>query len=139
MSYLEKLKKEQRNELLKGQTADYIDFVTELVDLGEIMTRRFYIVVSYNPLGDKKRGFFSRFSDIFKVATVVRHNAERFAKYRENLFQRVDKVISGLNSIGLRAVPLDTQSLIELCYNIYNPKISANQKLAKIEDIRMEM
>ncbi|MCD6097026.1 TraC family protein [bacterium] len=136
---LEKMRRQQRNELLRAQMADYIDFVKELVELGEIMSRRFYLVVPYNPGGEKKRGFFSQLAETLSTPARIILKEEKFKKYREILFQRVDKIISGLNSIGLRAVPLDTQSLIELCYNIYNPKISANQKLAKIEDIRMEM
>jgi len=94
LSYLDDMKKKQHNELLKSQTADYIDFVKELVDLGEIMTRRFYIVVPYNPLGDKKRNFFARMSDIFKIAAIVKHKKGKFEKYRENLFRRTDGIIS---------------------------------------------
>lgn len=137
LSYLSDLQKKQDNELLKSQTADYIDFVTELVDLGEIMTRRFYIVVSYNPLGDKKRGFFSRLSDVFKIGTVVKIKEEKFIKYKERLFQRVNNILSGLSSMGLKASPLGTQSLIEVFYNTYNPSESKNQNIGNLEEIRI--
>jgi len=137
LSYLDAIKKKQHNELLKSQTADYIDFIKELVDLGEIMTRRFYIVVPYSPLGDRKRSFFARMSDIFKIATIVKHKQEKFEKYRENLFRRVDSIISSLGSMGLKAVPLDTQSLIELFYNTYNPSESENQPLGDLKKLRI--
>ncbi len=136
--YLEGLRKKQTNELLGAQMADYIDFVRELVELGEIMSRRFLIVVSYSPLGDKKRGFFSRAIGLFKTAEVVKVKREKFEKYRETLFRRVDKVVSELSSLGLKAVPLDTQSLIELFYNIYNPTESEMQSLTEIENLRVE-
>ena len=53
------LRQNQTNELLRNQTTDYRDFIRELIDLGEIMSRRFYVVVRYSPIGDKKRGFLS--------------------------------------------------------------------------------
>jgi len=107
----------QSNELLKSQMADYIDFLQELVKLGQIMTKRFYIVVPYNPAGDKRRGFMARLSEILSAGIFIKLKRERFEKYREALFRRVDNVMSALSSMGLKAVPLDTQSLIELFYN----------------------
>jgi len=137
LSYLDNLKKEQYNELLKSQMADYIDFVRELVDLGEIMTRRFYLVVPYNPLGDKKRNFFARLSDVFSAVAIVKHKREKFEKYRESLFQRMDNIISALSSMGIKSQPLDTQSLIELFYNTYSPAESENQPLSELDKLRI--
>ncbi len=42
-------------------------------------------------------------------------------KYRLELSKRIEYIIDGLSSIGLKSVALDTQSLIELFYNTYNP------------------
>lgn len=139
--YLEDLKirqKEQTNELLKAQMADYTDFIKELVEMGEIMSKKFYLVVPYNPMGDKKRNFFTRLSDAMSTGMVIRLKRERFEKYREQLFRRVDNVISALSSMGLKAAPLDTQSLIEIYYNIYNPAESETQKLEKVDKLRVE-
>jgi len=130
--------KEQTNELLKSQMAEYIDFIKELVDLGDIMTKKFYVVVPYSPMGDKKRGFFARLSDVFSAGLVVRLKRERFEAYREQLFKRADNVMAALSSMGLRAVPLDTQSLIELLYNSYNPIESETQKLVEMNKLRVE-
>ena len=132
------LKQNQTNELLRNQTTDYRDFIKELIDLGEIMSRRFYIVVRYSPSGDKKRGFLSKISDILSAAIVVKIKREKFEAYREMLFKRADNVISGLSSMGIKASPLDTQSLIELFYNVYNPAESKNQKLIDLEKLRIE-
>jgi len=139
--YLEKLsqlEKEQTNELLKIQTKEYINFVRELVQLGEIMTKKFFIVVPYNPLGDVKRSFFERFFEIFKAPSLIKMKREKFERYRAELFKRVDFIISGLANIGINAVPLDTQSLIELFYNVYNPVESVFQKVEKIEKLNIE-
>ena len=50
---------------------------------------------------------------------------------------RVVKVVSGLDSIGLHSVQLDTQSLIELYYNSYNPKTSTHEKLPDIDKLKI--
>ncbi len=139
--YLEKLKtlrQNQKNDLLRVQISDYIDFVGELVELGEIMSKRFYLLVPYNPAGDKKRGFFSRLQDVFSVGTFIKLKREKFEDYREVLFRRVDGVISALASMGLKAVPLDTQSVIELLYETYNPLEAQTQKLTDINELRIE-
>ena len=43
-------------------------------------------------------------------------------------------MITGLQQIGLRAVPLDTEEAIELIYNLYNPQLIEKQNLAIAEE-----
>ncbi len=135
---LEKSEKDQSNELLRVQIADYRSFVKELVELGEIMSKRFFIVVSYNPLSDKRKGFFPRLSELLQPAKIVRLKEERFRKHRDALLQRVSHIVSGLASIGLKTAILDTQGLIELYYRAYNPDIADTEKLADIGKIQTE-
>ncbi len=129
--------REQTNELLKLQTADYIGFVKELVTLGKIMSKRFYLVIPYDPLSDKQKGFFSRMADAFKPVTIIRMKEERFIKRKAQLVRRMENVITGLASIGLSCIQLDTQGLIELYYNTYNPSVSQNQKLVDVRQLRV--
>ena len=139
-NYLESLRrkeKEQTNELLKMQIVEYIQYIQELISMSKVMNKRFYIVVPYNPFSDKQKNFFSRSLDVFKPATLIKVKEERFLQRRVELTRRVDNVISGLSSIGLNAVQLDTQSLIELYYNSYNPDTSSNQKLVDVNQLRV--
>ncbi len=136
---LSRLEKEQTNELLKIQMRDYIAYIKELIQLGQIMAKKFFIVVPYNPLGDVKRSFFERFLEIFKAPSFIKMKREKFERYRTELFKRVDFIISGLAGLGINAVPLDTQSLIELFYNIYNPTESVLQKVEKVEKLNIEL
>jgi hypothetical protein len=140
-SYLESLRqkaKEQTNELLKMQTNEYIQYIQELIAMSKIMNKRFYVVVPYNPLSDKQKGFMSRFADVLKPATLIKMKEEKFLRRKKDLMHRVDNVVSGLTSIGLNAVQLDTQGLIELYYNSYNPVTSANQKLVNVDQLRVQ-
>ena len=138
--YLNRMKEkahEQTNELLKMQTNEYINFIKEFVSDSKIMSKKFYIVVPYNPLSDKQKKFFSRFLETLKPARLIKMKEKYFIRRRRELTRRLDTVISGLSSVGLHAVELDTQSLIELYYNSYNPRVSANEKLTAIKDLRI--
>lgn len=135
---LKNKEKEQTNELLKIQTADYIEYIQQLVELGNIMTKRFYIVIPYNPTSDKQKNFFKRFLELFKTAQFITLSQDRFQKRKKELIQRVDHVMESLGSIGLKSVLLDTQSLIELYYNTYNPDVSQKQKLTDLNKLNIE-
>jgi hypothetical protein len=139
-AYLAELKqkeKEQLNELLKIQTKEYIQYIQELVSLGDIMSKSFYLVVPYNPLSDKHKGFFSSLSEVFKPATIVRMKGKRFDHYKAELDRRLEAINGGLASAGLKTVQLDTQGLIELYYNSYNPVTSENEKLTDMKNLRV--
>lgn len=140
-NYINSLKqkeKEQTNELLKIQTAEYTQYVIELIAMSKIMSKRFYVVIPYDPISDKHRGFISSVADAFKPAMLIKMKEDVFSRRRAYLTARVEKVLSSLASIGLNAVELDTQSLIELYYNTYNPTTSANQKLVDVRELRIE-
>ncbi|MDD5528186.1 MAG: hypothetical protein PHO56_04440 [Patescibacteria group bacterium] len=139
-AYLAELKqkeKEQLNELLKIQTQEYIQYIQELVSLGDIMSKSFYLVVPYNPLSDKHKGFFSSVNEVFKPATLVRMKGKRFDRYKVELMRRLESIASGLASAGLKTVQLDTQGLIELYYNTYNPVTSENEKLTAMKNLQI--
>jgi len=139
--YIEKLKqaeKEQANELLRLQIADYRNYVSELVKIGDIMSKKFYVIVPYNPLSDKKKNFFTKAGETFSPGTFIHLSEEKFKERRKELFQRAGHISSNLNSIGLSAAPLDTQQLIELFYNFYNPDLADKEKLTDVSKIRLE-
>jgi hypothetical protein len=138
MDRLSEQEKNQENELLRKQIADYRSFVTELVQLGEIMNKQFYVVVPYDPLSNKNKGFWSRFKEVLNPATAVRLKSDRFTQRKNELDDRMRLVSSGLSSIGLAAVRLNTQSLIELYYSTYNTDIALTEELPPMEEMRVE-
>lgn len=126
------------NELLRAQIRDYQSFIKELVDLGEIMQKRFYVIVPYDPVSDKRRGFFAQLSDALSPATIVKLNEKKFKERRDALMQRVNLIQNGLNGMNLQSVLLDTQGLIELYYTVYNPEVFDTQKLTELGKLRVE-
>lgn len=133
-----KKEREQSNELLRAQIADYRSFISELVDMGEIMSKNFYVVVPYDPLSNKKKSFWSRAAEVLNPAVTVKLKNERFLKRKYDLDQRVRQIESGLHGIGLEVVRMDTQSLVELLYSTYNPDIALTERLSPLSDMRLE-
>jgi hypothetical protein len=124
--------REQTNDLLKLQIGDYRNFISELIELGEIMSKRFYVVVPYAPGSDTQRGVMDRLQSLFIPATRVTLQRQKFLERRKVLMQRVDQVLSGLQGMGLNSVVLNTQNLIELYYESYNPDVSEQQPIKDV-------
>lgn len=139
--YLNRLSEAQRtqtNELLKAQIADYRQFVFELISLGQIMSKRFYVIVPYDPMTNKRKGFFARMRETITPALSLRLREEQFRQRRKDLMMRVDGVASNLGSMSVAAAVLDTQSLIELYYTAYNPDVADSEKLTDVGKLRIE-
>ncbi|MFA4954163.1 MAG: hypothetical protein WC641_02545 [Patescibacteria group bacterium] len=139
--YLRKLgesQKSQTNELLQRQIADYRDFVKWLVETGDIMQKKFFLVVPLDPLADKQKGFFARLSEIMTPAASIHLSEEKFRKNKDSLMLRVNSVTGGLQAMSLKGVMLDTQSLIELFYTVYNPELFENERITDMSKLQVE-
>ncbi len=130
--------KKQENELLRHQISDYREYVRELVELGDIMQKKFFIVIPLDPTTDTQRGFFARVTEVLTPTIAIRLTTEKFLKNKESLNLRVSTVVSGLQSMSLNAVVLDTQSLIELFYTVYNPELFENQRMQNTGRLQIE-
>lgn len=126
------------NELLKAQISDYRSFISDLVDLGEIMQKRFYCVVPYDPVTDKRRNFWTKFADAISPASVVKLKKKEFNDRKYQLIQRAELIRTGLAGMGLESVMLDTQGLIELYYGVYNPEVYDTQKLGDVSKLQID-
>ena len=130
--------KNQTNELLKIQIINYIQYITELVELGEIMTKKFFVVAPYSPYSDRSKGFFKRLKEAVSPASAIKISAKKLADFSRDLDIRVSHIQGSLRSMGLNSVRLDTQGLIELYYNCYNPETAESEKLTDVKQIRVE-
>lgn len=141
--YMLRLKEQEEkigNELLKTQIRDYMSFVKELVELGEIMQKRFFVVVPFDPMegNEKGKSFMTKLSAALSPAKIVKLNETRFRDRHDSLMQRASTVAGGLSSMSLQVALLDTQGLIELYYSSYNPDIYDAEKLVDVNKLRVE-
>lgn len=141
--YLEELKQRQErqaNELLRLQMEEYITFITELVKGSDIMTKTFLVTVPFAPQQSRKENLWQR---LLKGVRGVTHqtkqlNEVEFEHLRSQLLQRVEQVAVGLRNVGLRVVPLQTQELLELYYDVLNPVTSRSQRLQNVALLKLE-
>ncbi|MEA2113730.1 MAG: hypothetical protein U9P63_03705 [Patescibacteria group bacterium] len=133
--YVETLRQKQRkqeNPLLKMQTLEYMDFVKQLTKTTNIMTESFYAVIPYSPSVVKKKGFLDKL--LKKQAQSAKE--QKFQELKNNLWQRVEFVSVGLQSVGVKAVPLKTEELVELFYKLYNPSAKEDPEIATAKKMR---
>lgn len=143
-SYITKLKgmaETQTNPLLQSQTYEYTEYISRLVEYADIMEKKFYVIVPYNPYRAEKLNIFEKFwqnlhskDNISEIKK--RHN--EFEDLKKRLNQRLNVVTSGLENCGLHLRILNTQELIELFYKIFNPITSRAQKLQNLLEQSME-
>lgn len=122
LALLEDRYKEQVNDLMKIQTREYIEFVRKFTESTNIMTKSFFVVVSYDPAIINLKGGVA--GNLFRKKSVAQEAEEKKTSFDENrtqLEQRVSVVEQGLSRCGIRVVRLGSEEVIELFYKIFNP------------------
>ena len=74
---------------------------------------------------------------VFKILEKKQQDKNEGWEQTTQLNQRTDTVINGLNQIGLRAVALNDEELIELFYNLYNPATVEKDLKSLMEKIKI--
>lgn len=136
---LDKIRAEHDNMLLSLLMEDYINFMATIAEQTNIMDKRFYVVIPYFPPSDTKkaikagRGFLET---VFgkKDQKVVINEAD-LEEAKTELRNRAQAVLAGLFQCGVQGIPLDTDELIELYYDSYNPDTATRQKLKNFSDL----
>lgn len=124
LSSIREMERKQENELLKIQTQEYMEFVRNFVEMQNIMTKNFYIVVPFAK-EITKAGILG--------GSAAKMTDEQLLKLKDQLWQRVDEVMAGIARIGIKCVPLNTQELTELFYDLYNPEEEGKRDLSQIQ------
>jgi type IV secretory pathway VirB4 component len=141
---LDKIRSEQDNMLLALLMEDYIGFLSAVSQQTNIMDKKFYVVISYpDPDEDIKSalkqstGFFTGVVDMFSKNKTphVTIDETRLEQAKTELKHRVESVMAGLLESGIQSIPLDTQELIELYYDVYNPDTATRQQLKHFDDL----
>ncbi len=128
----------QASELMKIQLQEYREYIKELVKVSNVMTKNFYIVIPFAAQQTKEEGTFTKFIKALRVRSGTATTKSEFERYKDQLWQRVEQVAGNIRNLGVRLVPLNTQEIIELFYNLYNPDTARNQRLPLIEDLDIE-
>jgi len=137
--YLTKLRKratEQTTDLLKAQTLDYIDFISELINMANIMKKRFYVIIGWENIELQNVSFVDKLLNRGNSISLLKISEKDFKTHGNELRERAGVIASGLGSIGLHCKQLTTEELIELFYNFYNPGIADKERLGDLETLQ---
>lgn len=142
--YLEKVKhiEEKLNDpLLKKQAVSYRKFVQDIIKENEVLDKSFYVIISTG--GDLSfQGSSGPFDFVFKLFggydKRVNVNVNKsLQRAHTELLPKVDHVAKEFNRIGVRARQLNTQELVELYFDIYNPSSTHGQRIrTHVEDYK---
>lgn len=113
------------NELLRIQGVEYIKFVGGLIELANVMSKRFYIAVPFYIVesGDNEKGFWEKAKTVFGSAKgkVAKIEEKNFSAYQSQINRRASIIFDGLQGIGLTSHIVKTDELISLFSSLYNP------------------
>lgn len=138
--YIEKLRQledQQQNDLLRIKMQEYIEYIKQMLDQVNIMKKDFYIVVGYESLSDKI-GFLTGFLRSLQPTKIIKKKREDFIKDRSMLMQRVDQIMSRFAALDLKVDLLNTEQLIGLMYNSYNPDTLDTVRLKDIASLNLD-
>jgi hypothetical protein len=143
---LDKIRSEHDNMLLSLLMDDYVGYIEALSEQTNIMDKKFYIIIPFFPKIEvqktfsQSKNFVTGFAGLF--GTKEQHiviNEEDLNKAKDELRNRVQTVMDGLQQCGIQSLPLDTQELIELYYDTYNPDTATRQQLKNFGDMDVDI
>lgn len=140
---LDKIRSEHDNMLLALLMEDYINFMDDLSQQTNIMDKKFYVVIPYFPIADLQKALTASKNLFSGIGNLLNNKQQQHIVINETdletgkaeLRNRVQSVLGGLLQCGIQGLPLDTQELIELYYDVYNPDTATRQQLKNFNDL----
>ncbi|GMR19394.1 MAG: hypothetical protein BMS9Abin34_531 [Patescibacteria group bacterium] len=120
----------QANPYLQKKIDSYKGFIVSLVQKGEVLDKRFYMVIPYSGgvtlsrpgVLDLLLGKKSQSPRVNKTAVL--------GQAKTDLEPKKEHLVKQLNRLGIKSRQLTTPELIELFYEIYNPEQARVQHIA---------
>lgn len=138
LTRLKNLTNEQENPLLREQSERYIEFLTNLVSVAQIMKKEFYIVIPHDDNNNRSvapRGILemikSFFGGVSQTVTLeqIRHTMARMQHLQKKCQEKSNMIQSSLQFVGLQSHVLEKEDLIELMISYYDPKVNSVAKV----------
>lgn len=143
---LDKIRSEHENMLLALLMDDYVNYMDQLSQQTNIMDKKFYVVIPYFAVADIQKALTASKSLFTGMASLFGNKAQHVVinepdleKAKDELRNRVQSVLGGLLQCGVQGLPLDTQELIELYYDVYNPDTATRQQLKNFNELSAAM
>ncbi|MCR4324708.1 MAG: hypothetical protein NUV69_03395 [Candidatus Curtissbacteria bacterium] len=121
-NHLEEAERTQPNPDLKRQIQKYKDFIESTVQQKTVLDKKFYIAINYSSLEKGIKGVRSNPKNTKSKAALLTEAKAALAPRRDHIIQQTTR-------LGLTTKQLNTQELIELFYDIYNPAPTGTQRV----------
>jgi hypothetical protein len=125
------------------QAESYRKFVQDTIKTNEVLDKSFFVVIPSRSAVESEAaagpfGFFVKLMGLGMSNKQSNINVDAVLKDAEiKLYPKIDHVIKEFNRIGVRARQLNTQELVELYFDIYNPSTVHGQRIrTNIEDYK---
>lgn len=115
--------KETKKEI-KIQIEKYRQFIEETVAKNEVLDKKFYIVI---PMSALELGVKQALTSAFAIKKLPFDKDYILQKAKTNLYPKRDHILRQVARLGLKGKQLNTQELIQLFFNIYNPEVKGQQ------------
>lgn len=128
----------QKNPLLKDQSERYIEFLTNLVNVAQIMKKEFYVIIPHDEVDNQSvspRGMFQVVKSFFSgvsqtvLSDDVRKKLARVGYMKKRCYEKSNMIKSSLEFVGLKSEVLGKDQLIELMISYYDPKVNSVTKV----------
>ncbi len=134
--YIEQVKElesRQFNKKIKDQLKAYRHFIQdELVTKEDVLSKEFYVTIPYNTFAVTSTNAFGFVDELFGFSTKKKTKVNVDKVLQEALADLEPKknfLIKEFARIGIKTIPLTTNDLIKLFYNIYNAETAPTQKI----------
>jgi hypothetical protein len=138
--YLNKLRileDQQENDLLRVKMQEYIEYVQTLLDERNIMSKEFYIICGFEPVS-LKSGVFGRFLRALNPTQITKQKQEEFLMNKKTLLNQAESIASRFSGLDLKVNFLNTEQLIALMYNCYNPDTLESIRISDTANLDIE-
>jgi len=132
---IKRVEEKETKKEIKIQIQKYRQFIKETVAKNEVLDKKFYIVI---PMSALELGVKQALTSAFAIKKLPFDKDYILQKAKTNLYPKRDHILRQVARLGLKAKQLNTQELIQLFFNIYNPEVKG-QQLTTTEQYRRPM
>lgn len=121
-SYLASLRRAEEKageEKIREQIRKYRDFIEQTVRKSNVLDKNFYLVLPFSTLELGPQGATK---GLLKKSFLL-HKNYILERAKTALIPKREFLIHQLHRLGLKAFQLDTEGLIQLFYDLYNPEV----------------
>ncbi len=137
-NYLKRIKNQQAkvtNPLLKRQIQSYHNYIEEVVEKNNVLTKSFYVAVPFYPV--EMGAAAAAQSTLPGLLSIFKREKQSLPMSKEKIIEKAKGALEPkkehltrlFGRLGLTVKQLETKELIRLFYKIYNPESSLGENI----------